>query len=124
MILVLAAFPVLAFASAQVPQVVDSLRSLAAHGSDSALVAGVRQNPTEARAAWTRFKVLVAASGGEDSTSLAALAAAERLAAAVAVASGDSFLVRQVARFRALTAGDRRATAEADSVFQMGRDAG
>jgi CHAT domain-containing protein/Tfp pilus assembly protein PilF len=121
MIPVLAAFPLLALASVQALQTVDSLRALAIHGSDSALVDGVRRSPMEARAAWRQL--LATARGGEDSASLAVLTAAERLAGAVAVAWKDSFLVRQVARFRSLSPADRVATVEADSLWRGGRAA-
>jgi CHAT domain-containing protein len=121
MIPVLAAFPVLALAWAQVPQAVDSLRALAVHGSDSALVEAVRQSPMEGRQAWRRL--LAAVGAGGDSASLAALIAAERLAGAVAVAWRDSFLVRQVARFRSLSLADRQAQLSADSVYRAGNAA-
>ena len=121
MIPVLAALPVLALASAQIPQAVDTLRALAVHGSDSALVEAVRRSPMEGRQAWRGL--LAAAGGGGDSASLAALIAAERLAGAVAVAWRDSFLVRQVARFRSLSSADRHAQLSADSVYRAGNAA-
>ena len=119
MIALAATFSILAVA-AQVPAKVDSMRVLASHGSDSALVEGVQRSPVDARAAWRR---LLTAGGRGDSAAVAALDAAERLAGAIAIAWRDSFPLRQVARFRSLSPTDRQATIAADSVRRAGDDA-
>src|SRR5712692_2132593 len=88
MVALSALLPVLALA-VQAPAQVDSIRALARDGPDSVLVERVRQHPYDARDALHRLFV-----GGvrDDSAAHAALAAANRLAAAVAVAWSDSFL--------------------------------
>jgi CHAT domain-containing protein len=118
MISLFTTLPVLALA-VQNPQV-DSLRALARDGPDSVLVEQVRQHPYDARDALHRLFVVGVR---DDSAGRAALAAAGRLAGAVAVAWSDSFLVRQVSRFQSLTLADRQATLAADSVRRAGDDA-
>lgn len=112
MIALLAAFPVLAL-TAQDPQAVNELRALARDAPDSVLVEAVRRRPMDGRDA---LEQLLTAGG--DSTALAALTAAERLASAYAVAWSDSFLVRRVTRFRSLSLADRQAAGAADSAFE------
>jgi CHAT domain-containing protein/tetratricopeptide (TPR) repeat protein len=98
---------------AQDPQHVDELRALARKGPDSALIERARQRPNDAREA---LRQLLAVGGREDSAGAAARAAAERLAGAFAVASRDSFLLRQVTRFQSLSPADRQATVAGDSI--------
>src|SRR5712691_1310460 len=109
--------PVLALA-AQAPAQVDSIRALARDAPDSVLVERARQRPSGAREALRQL--LAAAGGGGDTAGVAALSGAERLAGTFAVAWRDSFFVRQVARFRALSPTDRQATVAADSLVQVG----
>ena len=99
----------------QSPQNADELRALARDGPDSILVDRARQRPDDAREALRLL--LTQAAGG------ASLAAAERLADAYRVAWGDSFFVRQVARFRLLSPEDRLAKVAADSVRRAGNTA-
>jgi CHAT domain-containing protein len=134
---IFAALAVLVMATPQSPSAVEELRALARAGSDSALVERARQRPDDLRDALRR--VLSDAAAGDvarglpagapgaspavDSVSAISLAAAARLARAYAVAWHDSFLVRQVSRFQSLSAGERRAKVEADSVRLAGNAA-
>src|SRR5437867_12046113 len=86
----------------QSPQTVDEVRALARDGPDSILADRARRRPDDAREALRRL-LAGAAGGASDSARASSLAAAERLAAAYTLAWGDSFLVRQVARFRSLS---------------------
>jgi CHAT domain-containing protein len=117
MTLLPAAYTVFALATAQA-QTPNELRTLAAEGSDSALGEAVRRSPIAARYAW---RELLGVAGRKDDS--VALVVAERLAVSVAIAWRDSFLLRQTARFRSLSPGDRQATAAADSVWEAGRQA-
>ena len=89
-------------------------------GSDSILVERVRQHPNGARGVFFRLR---AAGRTEDSAGGVALAAAERIAGAIAVAWSDSFYVREAIRFRELTPAQRRAIFSADSIADAGRAA-
>src|SRR6266545_1669856 len=91
----------------QSPHGADTVLMFTRDGPDSALVERTRNHPDDARDALRRL--LAAAAGG------APLAPAERLAGAYAVAWRDSFFVRQVARFRALSPADRVAKVAADT---------
>ena len=106
--------------AAQSPQQVDSMRALARAGPDSILFERVRQRANAARVAFFQLR---AAGRKDDSAEIDALAAAERLARAIAVAWRDSFCVRQVARFRSLSLADRQATVAADSLAAAGKAA-
>src|SRR6185436_2021769 len=108
MILLWAAFPVLI----QSAPGADAVRVLALTGSDSALSERVRRHPDDAR---DSLRLLFIA--GTDSANLLL---AERLADAYAVAWHDSFLVRQVARFRGLSVDDRRTNTRVDSLRRAG----
>ncbi|MFL5401829.1 MAG: CHAT domain-containing tetratricopeptide repeat protein [Gemmatimonadales bacterium] len=108
--------------AAQDPQEVESLRTLAKSGSDSALVERIRGRSNYAREALLRLFGEVA-SAKSDVAAESLLAAAQHLAGAVAVAWRDSFLLRQVERFRSLSAADRRTNVVADSLWGMGRAA-
>jgi CHAT domain-containing protein/tetratricopeptide (TPR) repeat protein len=99
----------------QSPANPGDLQRLARDGPDSALVDRVRLRPDDAREALRRL-IVEAASG-------ASLAPAERLAGAYAVAWRDSFFVRQVSRFGALSHSDRLAKLAADSVRRAGNEA-
>src|SRR2546425_11629264 len=99
----------------QSPPYPADLQRLAQDGPDSVLVDRARQRPDDAREALRRL--LVETAGG------ASVAPAERLAAAYAVAWRDSFFVRQVSRFRALSHSDRLAKLAADSLRRAGNDA-
>jgi len=118
MIPVPAIVPALAVAAglAQTPAM-DSLRALARDAPDSVLVERVRRRPVDARLA---MRSLLAGGVLSDSSALVALATAGRLARAYAVAWEDSFFIRQVARFRALSSPDRQASLAADSIRRAG----
>ncbi len=103
----------------QNPRVPDSLQALARAGSDSLLLAEARARPDDAREALRGL--FVQAAREEHPTE--ALAAAERLARAYAVAWRDSFLVRQVARFGAWSPSERRSKVAADSLRLAGNAA-
>jgi len=105
----------LAASMTQSLQNVAELRTLVRDGSDSVLVERTRQRPDETREA-LRHLLADAAAG-------ASLAALERLAGAYAVAWGDSFFVRQVARFQSLSPSDRQAKVAADSIRRAGNAA-
>src|SRR5256886_10682942 len=99
----------------------DSMLTLAGvAGSDSILVERVRQHPNGARGVFFQLR---AAGRTEDSAGGVALAAAERIAGAIAVAWSDSFYVREAIRFRELTPAQRRAIFSADSIADAGRAA-
>jgi CHAT domain-containing protein/tetratricopeptide (TPR) repeat protein len=104
---------------AQSPQAADELRTLATTGSDSALIAQVRDRPDDVREVLRRWFGLAAS----DTQPAVYLAAAERLARAYEVAWRDSFLLRQVARFESWSVAERRAKVAADSVRRAGNDA-
>jgi CHAT domain-containing protein len=93
----------------------DAVRLLARDGPDSALVERTRRHPDDARDVLRRL--LADAAGG------APLTPAERLAGAYAVAWRDSFFVRQVARFGALSPPQRAAKVSADSLRLAGNAA-
>jgi len=108
--------PVLSFlaAVAQTP-VVDGperLRVLARDGPQAALIREVRGHPDDVRDALRRLL------GGADVDS-----APDRLASAYAVAWRDSFLLRQVSRFRGWSPDGRRTKAAADSLRLAGNRA-
>ena len=103
---------------AQGRQGMDSLRALARDAPDSVLVESVRHRPRDAREAVR--ELLLGPGVGQDSAGVAARTAAQRLAAAVAVAWGDSSLVRRVRRFQSLSVADRQATVAADSLVRAG----
>jgi CHAT domain-containing protein len=94
------------------PSGAERLRALARDGPQAVLVARVRAQPDDVRDA---LRQLLAASPP--------LAPAESLAAAYVVAWHDSFLVRQVVRFRSYTTDQRRAKVAADSLRRAGNDA-
>ena len=108
--------------AAQIAKYVDELSALARDGADSDLVQRVRKQPDEAREA-LRSYLVGAAVGTSDSLRVASLAAANRIAGAVAAAWRDSFPLRQVARFGGLSPAQRQATVQADSVMEAGRAA-
>jgi CHAT domain-containing protein len=107
---------ILAVLVAQVPQV-DSIRALARDGHDSALIVQIRRRPDEAREAMFR---LMFAGAGDDSSGLADLAAAQRIAGFYATEWRDSSIVREVARYQSLSRADRLATIAADSILRAG----
>ena len=124
MITALAALSLLALVRglSQSPQTVDEVRALARDGPDSILADRARRRPDDAREALRRL--LAGAAGGvTDSARASSLAAAERLAGAYAVAWGDSFLVRQIARFRSLSSREQKAKVSADSLRLAGNAA-
>src|SRR5438128_976988 len=96
MVALSALLPVLAL-TAQSP-LMDSIRTLARDGPDSALVGRTRHRPDDALEALRQF--LSTAGSGEDSAGVAALTVAERLASAWTVAWHDSFYVRKFSHFR------------------------
>jgi CHAT domain-containing protein len=99
----------------QSPHAADTVRMLARDGPDSALVDAARRHPDDTREALRRL--LAEGAGG------APLTSAERLAGAYATAWRDSFLVRQVERFRSLSLPDRAAKVAADSLRLAGNAA-
>jgi CHAT domain-containing protein/Tfp pilus assembly protein PilF len=101
---------------------VAELQRLATTGPDSTLIERMRHRSDEAREAVHEL-LKEAAAGSSDPSQAQSLAAAERLAGAVAVAWRDSFPLRQVARFRRLPPAQRKITVEADSLLQAGRAA-
>jgi len=115
-----AVLPVLSLlaAVAQAPAVdgAERLRVLARDGPQAALIREVRDRPDDVRDA---LRQLLALAGSGD-TSPRPLAAADNLAAAYAVAWRDSFLLRQVSRFRAWSPDGRRAKVAADSLRVAG----
>ena len=103
----------------QTAQTPDDLKALAHVGSDSALIARVRERPDDVRDALRRMFSLAAA----DTQPAEPLAAAEHLSRAYAVAWRDSFLLRQVARFEAWSNAERREKVAADSLRLAGNAA-
>lgn len=101
---------------------VDEMRALATGGPDSVLVDRARLRPDDARELLRRL-LSSAASDTSEAVRAASLAAAERLTSAYALAWRDSFLLRQVARFRSLPPGERQAKVAADSVRRAGNQA-
>jgi len=96
------------------------LRALARDGPQAVLVEQVRAQPDDVRDA---LRQLLALSAGSDDTTSLSLVAADRLASAYAVAWRDSFLLRQVSRFRLLPPNRRRAKVAVDSLRRAGNDA-
>jgi CHAT domain-containing protein len=94
------------------PTGAERLRALARDGPQIALVAQVRAQPDDVREA---LRLLLAGAS--------TLAPAESLATAYATVSRDSFLVRQVDRFRSYTADQQRTKVAADSLRRAGNDA-
>lgn len=109
-------------AAAQSSRLEDDARALPAASRDSVLAARARRQPDELRETVRRLltKASIAAS---DSSTVDALERAQQLAAAYAVAWRDSFFIRQVARFKALSSADRRAKIAADSARRTGNTA-
>jgi len=104
---------------AQSTQAPDALRNLTLAGSDSVLVARVRDRPDDVRDALRRlFRQAVS-----DTQPDAALAAARRLAQAYAVAWRDSFLLRRVTQFESWSASQRGEKVAADSLRLAGNEA-
>jgi CHAT domain-containing protein/tetratricopeptide (TPR) repeat protein len=104
----------------QEPREVAELRALASAAPDSALVKRVQRRSDEAREA-VRELLRESVADTSESTQATSLAAARRLAGAIAVAWRDSFQVRRVARFQSLSPAQRQATVEADSLWRVGR---
>jgi CHAT domain-containing protein/tetratricopeptide (TPR) repeat protein len=104
----------------QDPREVAELRMLAGKGPDSTLIRRIQRSSDEAREA-VRELLRESAADTSESTETASLAAAQRLAGAIAVAWRDSSLLRQVARFQTLSPTERQATVEADSIWRAGR---
>ncbi len=96
----------------------DSLRLLARKLPDSALAAEARLHPLAVREALG--ETLTRAVRGARSAREQELAAARRFAEALAVAWGDSFPLRQVARFTGWPPERRAAKVWADSVRRAG----
>ena len=96
----------------------DSLRLLARHLSDSALVLEIRARPLEVRDALS--ETLALSLRGEPAAREEELVLAHRLAAAYAAAWHDEFLVREVARFSAWPPERRAVKVLADSVRRAG----
>src|SRR5713226_4756639 len=84
----------------------ERLRALARDGPQAVLVEQVRAKPDDVRDA---LRQLLALSAGSDDSTALPLVAAHHLAAAYAVAWRDSFLLRQVFRFRLWLPDGRRA---------------
>jgi tetratricopeptide (TPR) repeat protein/CHAT domain-containing protein len=106
----------------QAAAAVDSIHRLASAGLDSALSSYVAERPDEAREA---LRQMLIASTRSVSTveQLEQVTAAEGVAAAFAVALGDSFLVTQVTWFRARAPHEQRTWAQADSIHREGVEA-
>lgn len=102
----------------QVVQSADTIRWLAAHGVDSALVARARESPDDVREALRQLL----AQAARDSTS-DALPSARRLSSAYAIAWHDSFFVKRIARFAQMTPAQRIAKARGDSLRLAGNTA-
>lgn len=96
-----------------------ALRRLAYAGSGAALVRAVGASPAASRDALA-LVLSQAAAAPEPATELAA---AYRLAAAIASATGDSFPLRQTARFEHWSPVQRRAKVEIDSIRRAGNAA-
>lgn len=97
---------------------VDSICVLATRESRE-LTAAVRAVPDSARSALTRLLARTA-SAAVPVARAAAMARAQHLASAYAMAWGDSFFVRQIARFARWSASDQLAKVAADSVRRLG----
>src|SRR4029077_17065754 len=91
-------------------------------GPQAVLIQEVRDHPDDVRDALRQLLAMAAATT-VDSAATLPLAAADRLAAAYAVAWRDPFLVRQVSRFRRGPPVDRRRKVMADSLRLAGNDA-
>ncbi|HEX5631794.1 MAG TPA: tetratricopeptide repeat protein, partial [Gemmatimonadales bacterium] len=97
----------------------ETMRALVERGSDSALVATVNRSPVAAREAMQALLDRTARPGEGD----LALAGANRLAGAMAIALGDSFPLRQVMRYAAWTPAERGAKVAIDSIRFAGNAA-
>ena len=95
------------------------LQALADTASDSTLVAQAHARPDDVREALRQLFGRAVS----DSSPVAPLAAARRLAEAYAVAWRDSFPLRQVRRFESWPARTRRASVAADSIRRAGNAA-
>jgi CHAT domain-containing protein len=115
---------VLAAMAVQVPATssAESLVVLAREAPDSVLVVRAHERPDDIRDALRRLFVL-AAPPSPDSLQAASLVAATRLAGAYAVTWRDSFLLRQVARYRSWPSAERRAKVMTDSLRRAGNEA-
>ncbi|HXI64888.1 MAG TPA: CHAT domain-containing tetratricopeptide repeat protein [Gemmatimonadales bacterium] len=100
----------------------ESLVVLARDAPDSVLVVRAQERPDDIRDALRRLFAL-AAPPSHDTLQAVSLAAATRLAGAYAVTWRDSFLLRQVARYRSLPPAERRAKVAADSLRRTGNEA-
>jgi CHAT domain-containing protein/Tfp pilus assembly protein PilF len=100
----------------------ESLVVLSRNAPDSVLVARAHDRPDDIRDALRRL-FASAAPPSPDGMQAASLAAAARLAAAYAVTWRDSFLLRQVARYRSWPPAERRAKVMTDSLRRAGNDA-
>src|SRR3989442_689274 len=99
----------------------ERLRVVARDGPQATLVERVHAQPDDVRDALRQLLALVVAPAADSAPAPATdLAAAERLASAYAVAWRDSFLIRQVARFRSWSPDERRAKVAADSLRHAG----
>jgi CHAT domain-containing protein/tetratricopeptide (TPR) repeat protein len=99
----------------------ERLRVLARDGPQAVLIQEVQDHPDDVRDALRQL--LVMATTTVDSAATLPLAAADRLAAAYAVAWHDPFLIRQVSRFRRWRPADRHRKVMADSLRLAGNDA-
>jgi len=108
--------------STPLPNGAERLRALARDGPQTILVQEVRDRPDDVRPA-LRLLLAGASSDIVDGSSLPHIEAADRLASAYAVAWQDSFLLRQVERFRSWSPAERRTKASADSLRLAGNDA-
>src|SRR2546430_7378509 len=106
----------------QSPPNVDEMRAAARDSPDSVLVDHARHRPDDVREV-LRGLLASAAGDASDSVRVASLATAERLAGAYAVARHDSFLLRQVSRFRGVSRPHREAKVAADSIRRAGNAA-
>src|SRR5713226_1054038 len=97
----------------------ERLRVVARDGPQATLVAHVHAQPDDVRDALRQLLALAVAPQA-DSAPATDLTAAERLASAYAIAWRDSFLIRQVARFRSWSPDERRAKVAADSLRHAG----
>jgi CHAT domain-containing protein/tetratricopeptide (TPR) repeat protein len=100
----------------QSPPPTDDMRMLARTAPDSALIPQARSRPDDVREALRRLLAAAAA----DSQAAELLTTAQRLTNAYAVAWGDSFLLREVARFASWSGDERRAKVAADSLRRAG----
>lgn len=100
-------------------QAQDELRTLTLAGSESVLIARVRERPDDVRDVLRRFF----SQAVSDTRPAEALTAADRLARAYAVAWCDSFFLRRVARFESWSPSERREKIGADSLRLAGNDA-